>query len=238
MSVTPSQLSGLMCPLQSKISGMDTKVAHAGPRPSCTVVLARPPGAHCWHGQGSPRRPAPHRGLELKGKRPLGSPGPARPLCSEEGSFLVQPGGQDDPDDQATEPRPPPRQRGLDSHHSQLPFCLGEQGPLSWETISPRTWSLGEDGVCSQRVEVQFHRMQRARGARADGHATEGRRLRPLSCALKCSSTAPSVTGDLPSQKTGNKTRHNVQSCPQDRVQRVWVIRLQALSPKGGAAMR
>lgn len=135
------------------------------------AVFTQPPEAHCWG------RPAPHPTGTARGAPSaqhcmgawswMGSGWWAAPLLPSlsaltlrKASFLVQLGGQDDPDDPATEPRPPARQRGLGSHHSRLLFCLGEQSPLSRETISPRTWRLGEDGVCSQGAEVQFYPMQ------------------------------------------------------------------------------
>ena len=132
MSVTPSQLSGPRCPLQPEISGTDTKAAHAGPQPAACGVHPAPGGPLLG-------RPAPHPAGTDRGAPSAqhcmgawswrGSGWWAAPLLPSlsalrKASFLVQPGGQDDPDDPATEPHPPARQRGLGSHHSRLPFCL------------------------------------------------------------------------------------------------------------------
>ena len=59
MSVTPSQLSGLMCPLQSEISGTDTKAAHAGPRPCALWCSPDPLGPTAGTARGAPS--AQHR---------------------------------------------------------------------------------------------------------------------------------------------------------------------------------
>lgn len=153
----PLQLSGLMCPLQSKISGMDTTAAPRGPRPSCTVVPPSTPWAHCWHGQ-EPPAPSTAWGPGAEREAAAGQPRSRPGLCSGGGQLPRRAAARWPRRPRrsgATEPRPPPRQRGLD-FTTTASVRLGEQGPLSrGDDFSENLELGGGRGLFTACVEVQ-----------------------------------------------------------------------------------